>query len=204
MRSILWIGASIAVLVASAASAQSVELTPFVGYRFGGAFVSEFGDNDFEDTDVEGSESFGMILGVAVADHWKVELIYDSQATEASVDGGLFGRENLDVDIDYYHVGTTYEWVLDTPARPYVAGSAGATDFGIDGGGDETRFSMSLGGGVKVLPNEHFGVRIDGRWYWTFIEQEDELVCGDRGCLTFNDSTLLFQWDVKVGLVFKF
>ncbi|MEM6796666.1 MAG: hypothetical protein AAF725_22025, partial [Acidobacteriota bacterium] len=66
----------LAALAAVPASAQtSFELTPFLGYQFGGTVEEDFDDNDFDffdDVDVEESESFGVMLGIGVGRYGQV------------------------------------------------------------------------------------------------------------------------------------
>ena len=55
--------------------------------------------------------------------------------------------------------------------RPFLTGMLGLTRYAV-GGDSEIRFTLSAGGGVKLFPTRHIGVRLDGRVYTTFVEAD--------------------------------
>jgi opacity protein-like surface antigen len=125
------------------------------------------------------------------------------QDTELIRSSGFFNPETvlLDLEVDYYHVGVLYQW---TPGQihPFVAASVGATVFRPEGSfiDDESRFSFSFGGGVKVMLSDHFGLRFEGRAFSTLVQDDDEF-CDDFYC---DDEEYLLQGEVRGGLVFAF
>ncbi|MEM6797651.1 MAG: hypothetical protein AAF725_27030, partial [Acidobacteriota bacterium] len=66
--------------------------------------------------------------------------------------------------------------------------------------------SVSLGGGVKIFFTDHFGIRLDGRIYSTFVEEGDEFDCrfDGRRCFRYKDDVTFLQFDAKFGLIFAF
>ena len=72
------------------------------------------------------------------------------------------------------------------------------------GGSGETRFSWSLGTGLKLMFNKNLGLRFDGRFYSTVVDEDDDVFCDPFGCFAYDDSTFLFQADVKGGIIFAF
>lgn len=143
--------AIVLLLGASSASARKVEITPFWGFQFGG---------DFNDLDVEDGDTYGLLVDFALSLNSQVELMYNRQDTALQQDR-LFGPDLF--DLEYYHLGFLYQW---TPGqmRPFLVASLGATRLDSEGLEGETRFSWSLGGGVKMLVNNHFGFRFEGRF----------------------------------------
>ena len=107
--------------------------------------------------------------------------------------------------VEYYHAGALYQWKFDR-VWPYVAGSMGATRFAPDNFNSNTEFSVSAGGGVKLMFNPHVGIRLDGRLYSTYIESNEEVWYSDfwDEYYTYNDRTFLHQWNFKGGLVLAF
>lgn len=191
-------------LIASGAAAQSVELTPFAGYQFGGTFIDHFDDGfTVDDIDVEESESFGLMLDIAITENAQIELLYSLQETELETPR-FFGTRTSDLDVEYFHVGFLWQWIPNEKIRPFVVGSLGVASFDLAGVGDETAFSQSVGGGVKVLANKHFGVRFEGRMYSTLVDEGDEVFCNPEICFAYEEATFLLQFDFKVGLVFAF
>ena len=204
--------ACIASLVPSPAAAQSYdghryELTPLVGYRWGGQISGE--DNVFFETDLEvnDSEIFGLIFEIPLSSNFQLELLANRQSTELGFDQGLFGGtfDVADITLDYYHVGFLMQ-TTDNDVVPFFVASAGITrlDPDIPGADSEERFSMSLGGGVKVFFNDHFGLRFEGRGYFTIIDDYDSGCYDDCcGCYDYyGEGTYLSQGEGSVGLIF--
>ncbi len=194
------------VLSPLAAGAQSIELTPTFGYRWGGELSASSNELFDRDMDVENGSSYGLSLGILVGRHSQIELFASRQETR-------FGEERLfappadgiDVDVTYYHVGYLYQW---TPGRvnPYVTASLGVTslDPDVPGLSSEEKVSFSLGGGLKVMASRHVGFRLDGRFFWTDtgnLHHRDWDDCRDD-CWEWDDH--LVQNELKVGVIFQF
>ncbi len=192
-------------LAASAASAQQVEITPTVGFQFGGWFTSSYDDHhDFELLDVEESESFGLILDFAINRHAQIEVLYDLQQTELEVPDFRRRGARRDLDIEYFHVGFLWQWLPSDEVRPFVVGSLGAASLDLEGGAEETGFSASFGGGVKLLFNDHVGARFEGRFLTALIDDHD-LFCDPDHCSGYYwDTNVLVQFELKAGIIFAF
>lgn len=193
------------------AAAQSLELTPMVGYRWGGTLTAESNDLFDHDMDVDSSATYALLLDVPLGRHHQIELFVDHQSTEFD-SGQLFAPpspDRIDTDITYYHVGYLFQW---TPGdlRPYVTASLGLAtiDPDVPGIGSEERFSWSLGGGLKVLASEHVGFRFDARVFGadtgSYGWNDDDHHChwDDDDCYDWSDD--LYQAEVKVGVVIAF
>ncbi len=198
----------LASLLAMPAAAADLELTPFVGYQFGGTFEgdSDYDDDDFDffdDVDIKESESYGMILDIGLSKNAQIELFYSRQESSFE-ESGFFGDAIGDVEIEYFHGGFLWQWGAGQ-VRPFVVATGGGTRFSLPEDSD-TRFSAAIGGGVKVFVNDHLGFRFDGRLYSTFIDENGEVSCGrrSRSCYRYNDDLSLVQLDIKVGLIFAF
>ncbi len=189
-----------------AASASDFEFTPFVGYRLDGEFDRVSGAG-FYDTEIEESDALGFILGFNVSPNLMIELMASRQATELVDPGFSLGSsfKILDLDVDYYHIGLLYQW-RPGHIEPFVVGSLGATSFSPDvlGFSDETRFSVSLGGGVKMFISNHLGLRLEGRVFSTLIDRDDDVFCERNDCYRFDDSDYLTQSELRGGLIFRF
>lgn len=197
----------LALLAASPAAAQKFEITPFYGYQFGGDFEDRFDSDDFGDVDVDEGETYGLFLNFALANFGageggQIELMYNRQDTELQA-GRLFGPRLLDLELEYWHLGFLYQWAPGQ-VRPYLVVSLGATSLDPGGAPSETRFSWSLGGGLKLMFNDHLGLRFDGRFYSTVVDEDDAVFCDPFGCFSHDNSTFLTQFDVKGGIIFAF
>lgn len=178
------------------------EITPFVGYRFeGNVTIGDEFESIFEEgVDIDEGESFGVILDIPLTSGLQLEFLGSRQSTVAIRNGGIFNPtfEIGDIDVTYAHVGVAYNWRFGQ-VTPFIAAGVGATILDPDapGSDDDTRASASLGGGVKIHLAEHFGLRLEGRGYWTDTEDGDR---DDRCC---RDEGGLFQGEALAGLVFS-
>jgi opacity protein-like surface antigen len=199
MRKILIL---LTVLVAAAgAQAAELELTPFIGYRFGGDVPAESSDLFDVDVEVDEDAALGLALDIRVVHGLMIELFASRQDTQFVDDAGLFvpGEDLLDVEITYYHVGVGWGWKIDD-LEPFVLGSLGIANVSPDSFGlrDEDEFSMSFGGGLKVWLNDHVGFRFEARGFWTDLSSAEDWEFWDE----YDDD--LYQGEVKVGLAISF
>lgn len=185
------------------AHAQSVELTPFGGYRFGGGFYELVTG---QSVDVDGAGSFGVILDIPFRDTLQIEGFYTHQEARFTLPASLDAqRTRWSVTVDHVHAGGLRE--LDRGrVRPFLTGTLGLTRY-ASGGDSELRFSVAAGGGVKILPTEHVGLRLDGRLFVTIVDAEgDSLACAPAAgiCVGSLDAWAVWQAGFTAGLVVRF
>ena len=180
------------------------------GYRFGGQF-------DVPDTtqnaDVRNDASYGVsvglhVLGASTYDELdRYELFYSRQPTHLGHDSPVGAA---DVSIQYLHFGGSKEFSTSRRARPYLLGAFGLTRMSLDAPGarDDTRFSLSMAGGVRMPVREHFSIRVEGRGYLTFLSADSSVFCasGSAGgaCGIHASGSSLFQFEVMAGATFDF
>ena len=190
---------------APAAWAQKVEITPFVGLRLGGDFEDDGGDFFDPDFEVDESSSYGLNLGFALSRSFQIELFWSHQESELVSDEGFFLGDVpiTDLDVDYLHAGVLYQWAPGQ-LRPFVTASLGITEFSPDNRQleDETRFSASVGGGLKIFFNKTFGLRFEARVLTTVIDEDDDFCDREYRCRDYDDGSYFFQAEVRGGLIF--
>lgn len=180
---------------------NSVELTPFAGFTWGGTIYAEDTRLFRFDADAESSASFGAAVGIPIGDDgMKLELMASRQMTELQAGSGLFtgGGDIADIDITYLHAGVQVPFSPSRTVTPYFVVSAGLANIDPDvaGASAENRFSASAGGGVKVPLSRNLGIRLEGRGYFTALEEDDNCaICEDRN---------FYQGQVNFGLIFSF
>lgn len=188
--------------------AQTVELTPFYGYRFGGGLVRDgyypYDPDPYLDFDLAASSCYGVVVDVAVSSRFKIEGLVSQQRTKLEAPG-FFGPQGPPMVVDKYLFGTQWEFGQDR-FRPFLTGLVGFTRYepDVEGAGSETRFGISFGGGLKVFFNEHYGARFDGRASTGFGNSGAGVSCGFGGCgLSFGGWG---SWDgeAAVGFIFAF
>ena len=197
-------------LLASAATAQEsisrFELTPLLGYGTGGDFEDVATEAELE---FDEAAAFGLIFNIRDTANTQWEVLYLLQSTELGTGGLFVNQPVLDIDVHYLHGGGTY--ILDdSPFQPYVAGTLGLTHFSPSSSGfdSESFFSFSLGAGLRFLPNERIGVRLEARWFATFIDSDTEVFCRTGGtnnvCAIRGAASLVNQWYALAGVTFRF
>lgn len=190
------------VLVASGAGAQSIELTPFGGYRFGWG-VSEVGGAPVIDDD--GGGSFGMIANMVIgppANGFKFEALFSREQARVKIQPTFFSPPLPAITtVDHMLIGVMQE--LDPSAqRAFISALAGVTRYAA-AGDSEFRFTIGLGAGGKFFATRHFGIRLDARGYMTIIELGGAGVCSG-GCVFAFRANPVFQADVTAGFIVAF
>lgn len=86
--------------------AVELEVTPLVGYTFGGSFEEGYTGTDL---DLEEGISLGAAIDFPLDQGRQVEFYYSRQATELEAGGGIPTDEVLfDIDVHYIQIGGTY------------------------------------------------------------------------------------------------
>src|SRR6266498_705305 len=120
------------------------ELTPFVGYTWGGTIYADQNSVFNREVDAASSGNIGADFAIPVHEGFKIELMAAHQNTKLQTGGGLFQPNDRVANI--------------------------APD--ISGVSSSTRFAMSAGGGVKVPINANVGFRFDIRGYVTQLGRD--------------------------------
>ena len=197
-----------AALVCLASPAQAAEpkkynnweITPFVGYMAGGEFEDP---SDGSDRNVDEDNNYGIFVDAA-ADYWRhYEFLYTRQSTQVQ------GVTPFDMDVEYLQIGGTVSYPDADRVIPYFGLTLGAARFSPDQAGldDETKLAFSVGGGVRVPINDHFGVRFDVRAFVTVLDTDGDLFCVSDGGLTCNvraKSDTFIQYSANLGVTIGF
>jgi hypothetical protein len=181
------------------------ELTPLVGYRWGGTIFSDTTRLFGQDVDSASNGDYGLDFGIPLGvTNMKLELMVNRQDTHLTTGGGLFEPDNrvADFHVTYYHAGLMIPFSESRNATPFFIVSAGVgnLDPDISGVSPSNRFSASAGVGVKVPVGDNFGVRLEGRGYFTSLGGDDSGChrCNDNGGHDF------YQGEVNLGFVISF
>ena len=185
---------------AAQVSAQTVEVAPFAGYRFGGDFY-ELTTNRTVDTD--GARSLGLIGNVRLSDDLFFEAFFTHQEAQVTIPSNLGQSSRVRVTVNHFQAGGLRE-LQPGRVRPFLTGTVGLTHYEAEGD-DEVRFSLAAGGGVKLYPLRHLGVRFDGRVFATIVDADgDALFCSPGICFGSFDVTAMWQAEFTAGLVIVF
>lgn len=189
------------------AAGPRFEVTPFVGYRMGGSFEQpETGSSPARDVDLDDGSSWGVDLGLYRDGSSFYELLYSTQST--SMDSSDPTLSRVDVQTDYYHFGGTLLFADEQWMVPYLSLTAGATRFSADDYDSETKFSMSLGGGLRLPFTDNVAATLGVRGYLTFVDSDTSFLCvsgGEQsGCLVKSSGSTYFQAEAQLGLTLRF
>jgi hypothetical protein len=181
--------------------AQTVEVSPVVGYRFGGDFFERVTS---QPVDLDGAPAIGGVLNVAMHDGLWFEGLYTHQEARVVVPGNPFGPPTRwRIAVDHWLAGGLQEFGQGR-ARPFLTGMLGLTRYGAQGD-NEIRFVISAGGGAKLRPTRHLGARVDGRVFATFADVEGRtIVCSPGFCLVSLSTDIVWQAEFSAALVIAF
>lgn len=93
----------------------------------------------------------------------------EQRLTFPGVSGPSLGDATPPSSLAYNGNIVFYPWTLSQAAVPYVTGGAGALTLLERSGftaGDQTYFTMNVGGGLKYFLTPRWGVRGDYRFFW--------------------------------------
>lgn len=202
------------VLLAGALSASAqpvIEITPTVGYRFGGTLHAEDATNLEREADLEDGVSYGLVIDLPVSKHVQIELLADHQSTGLE-ESTLFApaRNDFDLDVNYYQVGVLGQWPTGR-VTPFVVGTIGlaSLDPKDSAFSSSQRFSTSFGAGVKLPLSSVVAIRLEGRTFWTYTgdtDWDDDDDCHHHDCDDDwdDDSAGLFQAQLRLGVTLSF
>jgi hypothetical protein len=184
----------------SALRAQSVELSPFGGYRFGGDFFELIAEDA---VDRDGAAALGFVVNVPLSNGLQVEALFTQQS--AMVSNPTWPRNPATrwrATVGHAQIGGLQEFAAGR-VRPFLTGALGLTRYAAEGD-SEVRFTVGAGGGVKLFPLSHVGVRLDGRFYSTFVDGDVWfLACSPGTCVAALHVDVVWQAEFTAGIVFR-
>jgi len=193
-----------AVVLPCVANAAGFEITPFAGYTWGGQFSDSMTNANLN---VKETNNYGIMLDINQDPQSQIELYFSNQSTQLHASQGVFtGHPLFNLDIQYYHIGGTYSPSDPGKIRGFLAGSLGATHMVPQGPGLDslTKFSLSLGGGVKLYVTDHIGFRLEGRWFGTLFDGSGSAFCANGACAINVQGSLFSQFVANAGLIIAF
>ncbi len=189
-----------------AAQSHKFEITPFLGYMFGGEVAILNGNLRLRD-----DMNYGLVLDFTVNRSAQVEASYTRQDTKLDFDEFRVGRRSIyDVSVNVWQIGGQYRFNPMATVRPFFSGTLGFTHYGVGDKLDEeapdltsdTFFSVVFGGGVKIFPSRRIGIRLAGHLYSTILSSGGGFWCGTGGCGIGLSGWGVWQGDVQAGLTF--
>ncbi len=194
------------IILLSSSISYSVEITPLLGLRGGGDFMDTETNKNHT---VEGSDSFGLIIGFPYEKGKTIEVYYSHQSSDInSVDvnlSSITGATDIALTIDYLHIGGTTPISEDDDLNTFVSGGLGFTYLSPDLNGlqSDLRASFSIGVGLKYPVSDNISLRLETRALATLYNSNSALFCNGSCSLSVNGSIFL-QAEIFAGLAIRF
>jgi len=188
----------------SAQAPPAFEVTPFIGYRTGGKLEAA---GTGETLRLDDQQSFALALNLRIDEGSQYELFWGRESTQLDPNPAV---GPVDVKIDYLHIGGTLVVNDEQRWKPYIVGGLGATRFRPQPAEarDSTKFSLSIGGGLRIPVSERFSVRVEARGFITFVNTDSSFFCttGALGgaCAVRADGNTFIQYEALIGGAFAF
>ena len=179
--------------------AQGVEIAPLGGYRLGGDLFEIAAARPLDD---DGAPAVGVVVDVPLHDGMQLEASFSHQ--QLDVLGPIQPLQPASmwrISVDQWQVGGLQEYG-GAKVRPFATGLLGLTRYALEAD-SEVRFMVSAGGGVKIFPVSHLGVRLDGRVFATFVDASASTVLCAGGCVARLHVSVAWQAEFTAGLVVR-
>jgi opacity protein-like surface antigen len=180
------------------ALAQDFEVTPFIGWRTSSSLEEV---NTGASIDLDETNSFGIILSMKKDLDTNYDFLFSRQNTELQ---SSTSNNTESIRFDYYQIGGTIFYPQDK-LYPFVSGGLGATHISPanDNYSSETKFSLSVGGGVRIPFSQNVGLRLEARGYGTVVSSGGTIMCSG-GCVAQFKGSLFMQFEASAGLSIAF
>lgn len=196
----------LAILSASpvlAKTTNTFEITPMIGYRFGGDF-DLVKDKTTSKIKLVEDVSYGLLTAWKYDRLRQGELLISHYNTKFSQHSDFIPSDD-ELGVTYAHVGGNVA-ISQSIIPLYVTGGLGLTHFSPKGDelDSETRFSMNIGLTAKYPISEQLSFQFGGRVYGTFFNSDSSIFCNQASCLISISSDIWVQTEVTAGLSFAF
>lgn len=182
------------------ANASEYTITPFAGYRISDSLEDEI---TTEVIDLDETSSFGFLLSTKRDHESSYDFFFSRQDTVLRSTSST--ANSMGVRLDYYHIGGTVNYDANN-LHPFTTGGLGFTRISASDQdlSAETKFSLSLGGGLKFPVTDRVGLRFEARALGTAIDGNGSILCTNGGCIAQFNGNFYLQLEVSAGLSIAF
>ena len=201
MKNLLASGCIFLSFASFAAYANNIEITPLLGYRFGGDFETI---EDARDIKLSDKASLGALIAWPFDSQRQGELLLSHYESEFD-DANILSTDSTDIGVSYLHLGGNVQ--LHQGVVPFwLSDGIGLTHFSPDGDeyDSETKFSANLGLNSRFPLGENISLRLGARIYGTLFNSDTKLFCNTDTCALTISSELWVQSELNAGITFKF
>jgi opacity protein-like surface antigen len=189
----------LALLPAGTALAQQNDVTLLAGYTTAGGI--DMTAPGIQDLEIAGSATWGLAARHFFSRSLGAEVSWTRQDSALRL-GTRDGQADLfDVDVSVLQASAVYRFGWDRSAfRPFLLAGLGATFMGATELEGETKFSLSLGGGVDWSTSERTALRVQARYLHAVLDDSSTDFCDP---FDFCQGSL-HQFELLGGVVFRF
>jgi opacity protein-like surface antigen len=189
-----------ALVCVAPARAQSWELSAFTGFTL--PVELENATRGVDSTSVDGGFTWQVQSGKMLTSRWGVEAIFSQQFSSYDLEVDGVSATLFNMTVMQVHGNVVYDFGRSgSRIHPFAFGGMGSAFFQAKDIPTESKFSIGLGGGVKMFPWNGIGLRVHARYLPTFLN--------DEGAREFCDpfgfcQSMLRQLEVAGGITFRF
>jgi opacity protein-like surface antigen len=190
---------ALAVLSAAPAFCQGFEVAALAGYTTPGGL--EHDTRTLEDLKLAGGFTWGASAGFFFSPRLGVEASWARVGSGVEVSTPQASQEMFDVTIDQFQGSLVYQFGGEpSRIRPFLTVGAGAALFSAPDLPSETKLSLGVGGGLRWLPTQRIGARLQARYTPTYLHEGSSDFCDPFGfCQDW-----LHQLELTGGVVVRF
>jgi outer membrane protein W len=187
------------VLVSTPARAQSLEVTPLVGYTTSADIEQKAAGVD--ELSIDSGLTWGGEATYFISPRVGIDALWTYQATSVSM-STRSGRATLfRMTINQLHGNLVYRFGGEQASlHPFVLAGVGGSFLAARDFDAETKLSWTLGAGLTWLVQRHVGIRVLGRYAPTIASDSSSTVCDPFG---FCQATR-HAFGVMTGTTFRF
>ncbi len=209
MKGFLLVAAPVAIVIPAnpsdvqAQGRQRIQLTPIVGYQWGGGGEVRRGE-DRGTVQLDASVAYGIIADFEVRrGAWVEALIYTQPTTLNFTEAATLETRQVDFSNWYFHIGGLFEAQNRGKVKPFGVITLGTTQMAPSTRSSEWFFSFSFGGGLKAYVSERVALRAQARAWVSALSGGSGfyLGTGGAGVSTWIGETST-QGELSAGLSF--
>lgn len=183
--------------------AQSVELTPLLGYTFRSTVNITNGEARIDD-----GFTYGGALTIAPSPYNAIEISYYRYETEATAYSSYNGFVDVstDVAVNYMLIGGQRLFPVNDKLTPFTGFNIGAGWLGSkdDSFSTITKFSMGFDAGVKIMVSEKVGLRLQTNFNFPITSVGGSMYWGSGGSgVGLTGYVPIWSFGFNGGLIFK-
>lgn len=191
----------------TSSSKNSFEITPHVGYRFGGDFETVDGETRYT-TKLSEELNYGVVFAWQYDHKRQGEFLISHYGSEFSKTGGFDPEQPTvknGIDVTYYHLGGNVP-ISDGAVPLWLSGGLGLTHLAPEDSylESETKFSLNIGLNTKIFVTDNLAFNFGGRVYGTFFNSDSKVFCDTETCAIYVSGDLWVQSEVNAGITIAF